>query len=308
MNSFKGIQFLFFSRGFSRWVDRFKTIFERFGFTPGKQMKIILSFSQCLKAHGVRGNFFIPAVLLKKYCKHLRKVDRDTIEWGIHGLNHTDHSALDYETQKSQLKKAIEIFDSCGFKFTGFRCPYLHFNEHTQAVLKELGRFEFDSSCSVVHQDFYGATKKYFTWIKDFYHAKSYSHGALKVEYVAGLPQIPVSLPDDDITIDREKWTSSEIYQLWESMLKRCHENNEVFVLQLHPERFLEAQDILPKLISAAKSFSPPVWIATLGEVAAQENFSPGRVVPQGYRGVFCITGDIDAIVVQDFFWRLVKW
>ncbi len=303
-----GVKFLFFSRGISKWLRRFISIGRRFSFVPYKQVNIILQFADYLKAQGVRGTFFIPAILLERYASHLRVIDQETIEWGIHGLVHTDHSQLAYERQKTQIIKAIEIFDKYNFRFKGFRCPYLKFNEHTKKALLAAGRFQFDSSASIIWEDVYGPGEKYYSWIQDFYKAQPYAKG-LALPYDAdALTEIPVSLPDDDITLDRERLNSAAIGPMWQQMLKTCHDNKEVFVLQLHPERFLELKEVLMGLIQYAKSLQPAIWITTLGDVAQWHKNNPAGRWPGSCRGAFCISGDIDAITVQDFFTRLREW
>ncbi len=304
----KGIIFLFSSRGISRWVRRLISINRRFGFTPRKQMNIIGQYVSCLRQNGIKGTFFIPAVLLKRHLDCLRSIDRATIEWGIHGLNHTDHSMLDYKKQKAQLTKAVEIFDDGGIPFTGFRCPYLRFNPDTRKILNEIGRFSYDSSSPVVWCEAYGPDNRNFQWIKDFYKAQDYQRNALFPYSIGEICEIPVSLPDDDILADRERLDPKKIFMIWSSVLKSCHDHKEVFVLQLHPERFLELKEVLQGLIQEAKSFNPPIWITTLSEVAFRtQQVHPFRS-PEPYQGALCITGDIDAVTINDFFVRLKNW
>lgn len=308
MKKVSGVKFLFFSRGISKWIWRLITVRRRFSFHPRKQMNIIRQFADCLKTHDVHGTFFIPAVLLERYVSHLRTIDTKTVEWGIHGFVHTDHSQLEYEQQRNQISKAVEIFDKCGFKFKGFRCPYLRFNEHTRKVLMGTGRFEFDSSNSIIWEELYGPNQKHYPWIKTFYRATTYKKNLAVPFLVEQLTEIPVSLPDDDITVDRERLSAPEIFNMWSAMLKTCHKNKEVFVLQLHPERFLELKDVLVPLIKEAKFLQPSIWITTLSQVADWQKSNPIGSWPEPYQGAFCITGDIDAITIKDFFTRLREW
>ncbi len=91
-------------------------------------------------------------------------------------------------------------------------------------------------------------------------------------------------------------------------MLLDCHKNGEVFVLQLHPERFLEIEWALVSLINKAKSVQPPMWICTLGQLAQWQQGNPQGRWPNPYQGVFCISGDIDAVAIGDFLIRLWEW
>ena len=308
MKKIGSIKFLFSSRGVSRWGRRLGTVARRFSFLPYKQVGIIRQYADCLKAHGVRGTFFIPAILLEKYLSQISSIDPKVIEWGIHGWVHTDHSQLQYDQQVAQISRAVEIFDRCGISFQGFRCPYLRFNEHTHKALMAVGRFKFDSSASLVWEDVYGPRRQHYAWIRDFYKARTYGQASAIPCLEDRLMEIPVSLPDDDICIDRESLGPAEILGMWGGMARTCHRNGEVFVLQLHPERFLELQPVLEALIMQVKALQPAVWIATLSDVARWKKDHPQDAWPQPYRGAFCITGDIDAVTIQDFFSRLREW
>ncbi len=308
MNKVNGIKFLFFSRGFSKWARRLISIQRRFSFFPFKQMNIIRQYADCLRVHEVQGTFFIPAVLLDRYVTHLRTISPEIIEWGIHGFVHTDHSKLQYEQQKTQITKAVGIFERHGFSFKGFRCPYLRFNEHTKRILMETGCFQFDSSDSIIWEEVYGDGHKHSQWIRDFYQPQPYRKNLARPYRIEQLIEIPVSLPDDDIMIDREQMKAAEILHVWSTMLSICHRSREVMVLQLHPERFLELKEVLMQLIKEAKSLKPAIWITTLGEVSGWQKNNPPGTWPEPYQSAFCITGDIDAITIQDFFTRLVEW
>jgi len=223
---------------------------------------------------------------------------------------HTDLSKLSQEEQKEQIIKAVDIFDKYGVGFWGFRAPYLRINAYTVKALAQLKRFSYVSTNTVLWDEIYGADRAYFKWITDFYNPLLHSHASSPPETANAITQIAVSLPDDDVLVDRERMDREPLLALWENMLRFCHEKDEVFVLQLHPERIVELGGVLVELIKSARALNPPVWIATLGEVARclQSDASDARKWPRPYRGVFCITGDIDCITIGDFIIRLREW
>ena len=82
------------------------------------------------------------------------------------------------------------------------------------------------------------------------------------------LVEIPVSLPDDEILIDRLGSPSELVTQTWLSMLAQSYQRGELFTLQLHPERTALCADSLLTVLAEARQQSPAVWCARLDEIA----------------------------------------
>ncbi|MEO1369064.1 MAG: hypothetical protein AAFX50_17955, partial [Acidobacteriota bacterium] len=62
---------------------------------------------------------------------------------------------------------------------------------------------------------------------------------------------------------------------------------------------------VLGALLERAREHS--MWVTTLAEVAARRR--AGEVGwPAPHRSAFCVTGDLDAMAVRDFFSRLETW
>jgi hypothetical protein len=81
--------------------------------------------------------------------------------------------------------------------------------------------------------------------------------------------EIPVSLPEDEMLVDRLGIKDEKrIAGIWQDILKESHARGELFTLQLHPERILSCQLALSEVLGQAKALSPPVWVATLREIA----------------------------------------
>ncbi len=83
------------------------------------------------------------------------------------------------------------------------------------------------------------------------------------------LVEIPVSLPDDEILLDRLRGSADLIEKVWRKILLRTHRQGELFTLQLHPERVALCADGLVAVLSEARTLDPPVWLARLDEIAA---------------------------------------
>lgn len=309
MKIYNAVKFILSSRGVLGVPRRLLAVSRRFGLTASRQIERLDHYMAILERHKVRGTFFMPAVLMKKYYNELRKIDMHQMEWGLHSDVHSDLSAMNHETQRLHIRNAIEIFNALGIAFYGFRAPYLKTNQYTLEILQGESKLLYDSSQSIIWDDIYGCGAGFRKWVDGFYCPESHSQNRSQPEIYKGLVKIPVTLPDDDMLIDREKLDANSVLSVWSSILEACYNKGEIFVLQLHPERIFDLSDVLSALIKRAKEFTPPIWIAPLSEVAKwQHKMLQGEIWPEPYRAAFCITGDIDAITIIDFIDRLKTW
>jgi hypothetical protein len=84
-----------------------------------------------------------------------------------------------------------------------------------------------------------------------------------------GFVEIPVSLPDDEILLDRMYIHDAEyLGNVWRKILDESHRRGELFTLQLHPERIDFFADALRGMLGEARGRKPGVWIATLDQIA----------------------------------------
>ena len=83
-----------------------------------------------------------------------------------------------------------------------------------------------------------------------------------------GLVEIPVSIPDDDIIIERLGIHDETImYTIWEGILSRVRDRGELFVMQVHPERYCLYKNALRRILVNVTD-QGNVWIASLQEIA----------------------------------------
>jgi peptidoglycan/xylan/chitin deacetylase (PgdA/CDA1 family) len=308
MKVLQGARFMLRSRGLARGFRRLGYILKRFGWTPAKQMRRIQRYLDVLARHGVPGTFFVPASVLLRHAEAFRALRAPALEWGVHADTHTDLSRLDRASQLGQFVRAAAGFDRAGVRFTGFRAPYLKTNAQTLSALTEAGRFLYDSSRPLLWHEGDIRADRALQWIRGFYGPALHGAAAALPAFTDGVVSLPVSLPDDDILVDREGLAAPEILALWSRILTACHTSGEMFVLQLHPERSVELAEVLEELIRRAKALSPPVWIASLGQVARRWRERPERRWPEPYQAAFCVSGDIDAVTLGDFWERLRRW
>ncbi len=104
--------------------------------------------------YGIKAIFFIEASLLNKLAENKELLDRvKKHDIGNHGLSHEDftgeHTGIPLVSKQieSILRHAINTTEQFLKRPTGFRAPYLHFNNLVASVVSNL--FSFDSSITI---------------------------------------------------------------------------------------------------------------------------------------------------------------
>jgi len=303
-----GFRFMLASRGWRRGFRRAWLILRRFGLGHRRMVGHLRCLLQVLDQHGAKATLFVPATVLADHQRALDAFRSPALEWGVHSDYHTDLSRMSAAEQQAHIANAVALFDAAGWPFTGFRAPYLKTNEQTAAILAATERFSYDSSPCLLRDDIYGRDATSCAWILDFYRPRLASEHSVQAQAdESTLIRIPVSLPDDDVLVDRDRCSPDAVHALWSAMLERSHQLGEIFVLQLHPERASELAGALSRLLAQARELSPPVWIPTLAQVASR--LQSGKAGwPAPYQSAFCVTGDLDAMAIRDFAKRLRTW
>ena len=293
------------TRNFEETIRRVLQIFSRFGFTDKVMKENINDIIQNCNEYNFAPTFFTPAMVLKNNLQFFKQIKDKNFELGIHGLVHKNYSMMDTNTQYAHLKKAIEIFKRYNFPTSGFRAPFLSVDKNTLKILKYLG-VEYDSSCSIFTNleglEINKQTKK----VLDFYNC-SFNQPNTPFDE-ENMPRIPVSLPDDEIIIDRLKYVSSdEVEMVWKKLMFEIQDHNGHFVMQLHPERYNFIAEALHNIINEASKSN--VWFASLKEVSSWHSSKSGSDMwPDGKSWAFSVTGDIDVISIFDYKYSLKKW
>ncbi|MBA3374697.1 MAG: polysaccharide deacetylase family protein [Actinobacteria bacterium] len=214
----------------------------------------------------------ITASVLARHPALIRTLAARGVEFAVHGLLHNDHSQMPLEEQRESITTAMRLFNESGVRFTGFRGPYLRANSATDVVLRELG-FTYNSTRPVLFSVLKGDVPEdrgvAYRRVIDYYRPADASAIAVRPSDDDGLVQIPVSLPDDEILVDRLRLSPQDKAAAWRTLLLHTHEHGELFTLQLHPERIGSSVELLRSVLKDGRALTPHVWIATLQEIAA---------------------------------------
>lgn len=253
--------------------SRFQTILTRYGLNARKLANAIFHYVWLTRQYNTAPTFPITAAVVEKHAALLRQLQFYGAQFAIHGLEHVDYSLLTGEQIQVHLEKAIQIFEANQINYAGFRFPYL---KKSPDYLNELAAagFKWDSS-EVVNRNPFAAKsflpeswQAYQFMLEDYQNSGKCAQVSIPREK-NGLIEIPVTLPDDDLLVDRLEITDPEMIAAgWDAMFDRIHENNELFVLQFHPERFFLCEAALDGLLNKAQMYGPDVWLASLDEIA----------------------------------------
>ena len=127
------------SRGPVGSATRTAKVLLRFGATPSAMARRLERYRAITAEYGISPTWPATACVLARHPDLLRQYADEGVELALHGLVHGDHAALDREQQRTSIARAMAIFERCGVAATGFRGPYLRYNESTLDVLREIG-------------------------------------------------------------------------------------------------------------------------------------------------------------------------
>ena len=247
-------------------------VLSRFGATVSGMARRLDRYEAITSQLGIRPSWPTTACVLARHPDLLRRYAERGAELALHGLVHGDHAALDRRQQREAIARAADVFDRFGVPATGFRGPYLRYNDATLEVLREMG-FRYDSTQAVIFPSGDGerearAAPGYALALK--------LYSPLDARTVAVIPRlrdrlvrIPVALPDDEILVERLKLGEPAATAHWLGVLDFTYERGDLFTMQLHPERIRELGQALSVTLTEACRRRPSIFLARLDEIAS---------------------------------------
>lgn len=253
--------------------DRASLVVRRLGTTPDRLLAALDALVAVLQRHGVVATFPTTALPMARHPQTLQKLAAQGMEVAVHSYQHLDLTRLPPAAQRDQVTRARQLFDHAGLIADGFRAPYLRWNDSLLRVLGSSG-FQYDSSTSVWWPVLEVDAR--VRPVIDFYQPQDAAEvPVLPVLRSEGLVELPVSLPDDEMLVDRLGLSASDVATVWCAVLAQSYDAGELFVLLVHPERGLICADALDQVLADARRRQPAVWIASLAEVAAWWKIRP---------------------------------
>ena len=256
------------AKGLGGFAARAGVIASRFGFDEGRMRRSLDRYLEITGTAGIRPSLPVTAVVLDRHPRLIREYAARGVEFPVHGLVHADHASLDSPRQERDLTRAVALFRAAGLAPVGFRGPYLRFSPTTDAVLRMLG-FTYHSSQAIhyaVLSEELRNTDSYRRALS-FYRAWNSEDTVARPRIVNGLLHIPVTVPDDEMFVERLGLSSAAQVAAWRHILEATYRDEELFTVQLHPERIADVGESLATVLSDARALGD-VWIAQLHQIA----------------------------------------
>ena len=256
---------------FFRFLLRAFQILRRYGLSSKKMETKLDQYIDILQKYDVNPTFPITAEVLKRHPRIIEKYSNDGIEFAIHGYQHTDYSKLSEGELLQHLGKSVGVFKKNNITFSGFRFPYLKYDERCMDALLKFP-IKWDSSSSI-YWDVMGDVKvekmnwrNYEGMLNQYDYKNSSNHISLPRIY-GNLLEIPVSLPDDDLLERLGVKGNGLAKEIWGGILAQTYLRGELFTLQLHPERICFFKEALASIIETSRRLSPRVWLARMSDI-----------------------------------------
>jgi len=261
------------TKGVVGFILRLGMLIRRFDFSGNKMKEVVRQIKHLGKKYKYRPAMFVPGVVLKRHHKLLNHSSHANLEFAIHGYTHKNFKPLGLDEQISEIRRAKDIFEQLQIHAYGFRAPYLSWNGHTgQAV--QSSDLLWESNETFIWNGF---EKSRPSKLRHFAEKGIHvlydpldGHKSVVIPRLQGdIVRIPVALPDDEILIDRLGITDSKkIGQVWGKILESTHQRGDIFVLQLHPERFSICREAMEALLDSALNSERDIWVTGMKEVA----------------------------------------
>ena len=267
------LRFAFSTKGFIGFVLRIGMLIERFDIRGKKMKRAVREIELVGKKYNYKPVIPIPAIILKRHYKFLCHLSNENLEIAIHGYTHINYKPLSLEEQIAHLVKAKNAFKTYRLPVDGFRAPYLSWNRHTTEAVQK-NNLLWQSNNTFIWNDL--ARNQLSKWrhfmemaIHRLYNPLDAQDNVIIPRQQGELVSIPITLPDDEILIDRIGIKdSNRIGDIWTEILERAHVRGDIFVLQLHPERYQMCKKSMEALLKKATSSMHGIWIVSMKEVA----------------------------------------
>ncbi len=265
------IKHLLASKGATNILSRAFMIYRRFGFTRKKSQNALQRILEITARHDCTPSFFVTAELLDNHWELIQQISENGTHIGLHGCHHIDYGCMSESAQRNDIAKGLSKFQERGLRVSGFRAPFLRANQETAKAVVANGiawlshsTMLFDGNAGLKILDEANGLRHF---IDAFYIARYNANEPSVPSWTSDCLDIPVSLPDDELLIDRLGIRApQELTSAWLEMLNSSRRKGELFNFIFHPERTDLIAQPLDTLLKEAISYGD-VWVSSLDDI-----------------------------------------
>jgi len=255
------------TKGPTHGLERIAEVFWRFAWGQRRFDRSLSAFEEVLERNGIRVTFCVTTSLLKRHRDLIERLSRQGHEIAAHGHIHTRLDLHSFEHQRTMIRRSWDLLHQHGLNPTGFRAPYLNFNDDTLRALHD-SPFRWTSGEIVWWQNG-RPIKSGVKYLKRLYHFVEPGSPEALPRFDGKLVHIPITAPDDELLFERQRVRDpKELALIWWNSFLEHHEKGGLHHQFFHPERFLKIREALAELINRVNELGDEVWKPTLGELA----------------------------------------
>ncbi|MFC2023128.1 polysaccharide deacetylase family protein [Chloroflexota bacterium] len=241
-------------------------------------------FVQILARYDCAATLPLTAITLERNCNLIAQYLDQDIEFAVHGYTHMDYAQLEPDEVLTHVQRACDVFARAGIGAVGFRSAYLSCNPSLYSAVEAM-RCSYASNRSILW-DFpemrrlKPSTRAGYEHAPEFRDRWDASHRPSLPQLFGKIVEIPVSLPDDIMLLDRLGSNPHGLVEMaWVRLLSQVHKRGELLTIQLHPERITWCANGLSAVLAQARALAPQVWISRLDEISNSWRARAGAAV-----------------------------
>ncbi len=261
------------SKGLANVLPRALAIGRNFGLTEARIERKLAALGDLTARHGAPLTACITACLIERYPRAVEAMRRRGWEIAVHGRVHCDLRQLGPERQAAEMVEALRLCRRRGVPTAGFRAPYLAWDEGTRQAAARAG-FLWTSNQALMWPVLEKSEHSGRDWealglvLEHLYRPRLAERVVSVPRICQGVVEIPVSLPDDEILLDRLHASEAQVERLWLRLFEESRRRGEMAVLLFHHERVPAFARPLSALLHSAAGPGAAVWLADLGQLA----------------------------------------
>jgi len=252
------------TKGLIHSGERVAQVVSRFSQGRKRFNRMISCLEKEFSNKNIRITFCVSANLLERHFDLIEKLRALGHPIAAHGYHHTKMTNYSKDQQLEILKRAHRVFSDLGVSVSGFRCPYLNFNQDTIEAFQSSAYLWTSQKFIFWKNGLDGNVSRLFS----LYSTTSATETLSLPQYRGKILEIPITAPDDEMLYER--YRVRDVYRIsktWCDLFDQTYQHGELFHLLFHPERFGYIKDAILNLLKQVNTVQPAVWTPSLDEL-----------------------------------------